>query len=458
MTQQYDGFQKYELPTGQDFFLEKPLPSSPESERVILGGILLDNVLIAQAVEMLREDQFYSPLHRRVFKAMTALFERGDRIDPILIGEEMKKTGNLEAIGGVAAITNLTYGLPHFSDIEHYVNVVKDKAKVRELIAACNQVTSLALDESEETGKVLDLAQSRVNEVCAESHSKGYISIGTLAAEAHKRYYEKRDSGRTASGLLTGFKEIDYHLNGLKKKSLIILGGRPRMGKTSLMMNIVENACELEKGAVISLHSLEMSSEELMNRGLCSSANIDYDKFDRGLLTSEEERKLNEATVRFQDKKIEIDDSPGVSPQQIRSKAMMLKAKIGRLDLIAIDFLQKMTGSRKMESFRLEVGSIAKELKNLAKDLDVPVLALVSLSRECEKRTPQKPIMSDISESNVIESEADLIAFLYRDSVYNKKSEPGEAELIFAKNRFGPEGTIKLGWIGEFTRFEDFSS
>lgn len=435
-------------------FLEKPLPSSAESERVVLGALLLDNTLISQAVELLKEDDFYSPLHRRIFRAMIALFERGEKIEPILIGEEIKKEGELESIGGVAGITYLTYGLPHFSDIERYAQTIQEKAKLRRLIKTCNEITATALSEDDAPESVLNFAQASINEIGAASAIEGFTIVGELALESAHAYQSQATSGITHTGLLTGFREIDFLTNGLQKGDLIIVGARPRVGKTSLVLNVADNVPDANTSAeVVAIFSLEMKKRgSLIKRLVCSSAEVSADKYNKGLCNAEEIRKINAAVLRFQNKRIFIDDTPALSPMRIKSKSMMLKAREGRLDLIIIDFLQKMKSSRRAESVRLEVASVASELKNLAKELDVPVVALSSLSRKCEEQN-RRPMMSDLSESNAIESEADIVAFLYRPHLYDRNANPFDAELIFAKNRNGEERTIHLNWMGEFTRF-----
>jgi replicative DNA helicase len=439
-------------------YLEKPLPSSTDAERTVLGAILLDNLLIAQAAERLKPDDFYSPFHRKAFEAMFSLFRRSERIDPILIGEELKLlNANLDSFGGVAAITNLTYGLPHFTDISEYVEKIAEKAKIRELVKACGEITSTALDESDLTENVLNLAQSRINEICAETNQEDFALVGDLVLSAIQDYQFRRENEITHTGLLTGFRAIDHLTNGLQKSDFIVVGARPRVGKTSLLLNVAEGVAIEQPESVVVVFSLEMKKDgSLTNRLICSSAGVNHDRFKRGICTEEEHRRLNAAAVRFQDMKILVNDTPALSPMQVKAKSMMIKAKYGRLDLIMIDFLQKMSPSRRMESVRHEVGSIARELKNIAKELDVPVFVLSSLNRESETRTNKRPLMADLSESNAIESEADIVAFLYRESLFDPSANPFHAELIFAKNRNGEERAIDLEWIGEFTKFGNY--
>lgn len=437
--------------------LEKPLPSSAEAERTILGAILIANEAVAQAAARLKPSDFYSPFHRKIFAAMFDLFAAGRPIDPIMIGEELKRGGeNLDSFGGTAAITNLSYGLPHFTDISEWVEIVAGAAKVRNLIKVCSEITAGALDESELPETVLSSAQSRVNEVCSDAQTRGFSSVGNLAVASIQEKMALRQMGVKFTGLQTGFDVIDETTGGLQKQELIVLGARPGMGKSALMCNLAENVCRLNENAVVAVFSLEMSEKILTDRMLCSSAQVSANRYKRGLITFEEAERLSRVAADFGDYRIEIDDEPGLNPSQVRAKSMMLKAKHKRLDFVIVDFLQKMTPSRRQENNRLEIGSIARELKDMAKVLDVPVLAISSLNRECEARNPPKPKMSDLSDSNIIESEADIVVFLYREHYYRPEADPYGAELLFEKNRNGETGEKYLKWMGEFTSFENY--
>ncbi|HEX8734628.1 MAG TPA: replicative DNA helicase [Pyrinomonadaceae bacterium] len=438
-------------------FLEKPLPSSPESERVILGAILLDNTLISQAIELLGQDDFYSPLHRRVFRAMSNLFERGTRIDPILIGEELRKEGQLENIGGVATITNLTYGLPHFSNIAHYAKIVHDKAVVRNLIKVCNQITSEALAEEEDAEVVLDHAEQAIFALADERTRQGFSHIKPVAETvlAKVQEYARRES-HALTGLSTGFRDLDQMTSGLQQTDLIIVAARPSMGKTALCLTLAQNAATLEN-AVVAVFSLEMSKEQLVMRMLSSEAKVDAHRFRSGFLTRDEWGRLAEAIGTLSEAKIFIDDTAGISVLEMRAKTRRLIAEQKKLDLIVVDYLQLMSGSRRTESRQQEVSAISRELKGLAKELGVPVVALSQLSRAPEARNPPKPMMSDLRESGSIEQDADVVAFIYRDDYYKPTEEnAGIAEIIVSKQRNGPTGTVKLAFLKEFTRFENY--
>ncbi len=438
-------------------YLEKPLPSSADSERVILGAILLDNALVTQAIEQLSPDDFYQPLHRRIFRAMISLFERSESIDPILIGEELKKDGQLDTIGGVATVTNLTIGLPHFSDLLSYTKVVKQKAIVRNLIKACNQITSEALAEEEEAEVILDHAEQMIFALADEKARQGFAHIQPIAEDVliKIREYSKHES-HALTGLATGFRDFDQMTSGLQRTDLFILAGRPSMGKTALGLTMAQNAATQEN-AVVAIFSLEMSKEQLVMRLLSSEAKVDAHRFRTGFLIQDEWARLAGAIGTLSNSKIFIDDTPGISVLEMRAKARRLAAEQKKIDLIMVDYLQLMSGSKRSESRQQEVSQISRELKGLAKELDVPVIALSQLSRAPEARNPPKPLMSDLRESGSIEQDADVVAFIYREEYYKPSDEnAGIAEVLISKQRNGPTGTVKLAFLKEFTRFENY--
>lgn len=438
-------------------YLERPLPSSEESERIILGAILLDNALISQAIEALKAEDFYSPLHRRIFNAMTALFESAKQIDPILIIEELKKEGSVDAIGGISTVANLTFGLPHFSDLSDYIKVVKDKSIVRRLIRTCNQITSEALSEEEDATVLLDHAEQMIFALADERTRQGFEHVQPVAEKVLQKVqeYAKRET-HALTGLATGFRDLDNWTSGLQKTDLIIVAARPSMGKTALCLTLAQNAAILEN-AVVAIFSLEMSKEQLVMRMLSSESKVDAHRFRTGYLTRDEWGRLAGGIETLSNAKIFIDDTAGISVLEMRAKARRLAAEQKRLDLIVVDYLQLMGGSGRAESRQQEVSKISRELKGLAKELQVPVVALSQLSRAPEARNPPKPLMSDLRESGSIEQDADVVAFIYREDYYNQTEEnQGMAELIIAKQRNGPTGTVRLAFLKEFTRFENY--
>ncbi len=439
-------------------YLEKPLPSSEESERVILGAILLDNSVIAQAVEHLKPEDFYSPLNRRVFAAMIALFEKQRQIDPILIGEELKKEGSLESIGGTSTITNLTFGLPHFSNVEEYIKVVRDKSVVRNLIRTCNAITGEALAEEDDAENILDHAEQQIFAIAEARTTQSFSRIGPVADRVIVRVREHAEKGGSAgiTGLSTGYYELDEITSGLQRTDLIIVAARPSMGKTALCLNLAQNAA-LNSNAVVAVFSLEMSKEQLVTRMLSSEARVNAHRFRTGHLMTKEWEKLAEAIGVLSDARLFIDDTPGISVLEMRAKCRRLAAEQKGLDLVVVDYLQLMSGGKRTESRQQEVSQISRELKSLAKELDVPVVALSQLSRAPEARNPPKPLMSDLRESGSIEQDADVVAFIYREDYYNETEEnKGLAELIISKQRNGPTGSVRLAFLKEFTRFENY--
>lgn len=443
-------------------FLERPLPSSEDSERAILGAILLDNTLVTQALEHLKPEDFYSPLHRRIFAAMMALFEASKRIDPILIAEELKKEGSVEAIGGVATITNLTYGLPHFTDVSDYIGVVKEKSTMRDLVRTCNQITSEALEEEDDAAVILDRAEQLIFSIAEQKAREGFSPIEPIAESVFKKIEElyRRDS-TALTGLSTGFRDLDSLTSGFQQGDLIIIAARPSMGKTALVLNVAQRAAVRER-AVVAFFSLEMSKEQLLMRMLSAQASIDATKLRNGNLSQSDWPRLAEAIGELSDTKLFIDDTPGISVLEMRAKLRRLAVEQKSLDLIVVDYLQLMGGgTRRNENRQQEVSQISRDLKALAKEFQVPVIALSQLSRAPEARNPPKPMMSDLRESGSIEQDADVVAFIYREDYYSKNIDdlPDDkkniAELIIAKQRNGPTDTIKLAFLKPFTRFED---
>ena len=441
-------------------YLEKPLPSSEDAERVILGAILLDNSVIAQAVEHLKPEDFYSPFNRRVFAAMIALFEKQRQIDAVLIGEELKKEGSLEVVGGVTAIANLTFGLPHFSNVEEYIRVVHDKSMMRNLVRTCNAITGEALSEEFDAEIVLDRAEQQIFALAEARTSQTFSRIAPVADRVLARVKEHAKGGASGiTGLTTGFVELDDLTSGFQRTDLIIVAGRPSMGKTALCLTLAQNAA-LKANAVVAVFSLEMSKEQLVTRMLASEGRINAHRFRTGHLVSSEWERLAMAISSLSEARIFIDDTPGISVLEMRAKCRRLAAEQKALDLIVVDYLQLMGGgARRAESRQQEVSQISRELKALAKELDVPVVALSQLSRAPEARNPPKPLMSDLRESGSIEQDADVVAFIYREEYYKPAEEnTGLAELIIAKQRNGPTGTVRLAFIKEHTRFENLIS
>ena len=442
--------------SSRDQMLERPLPHSADAERAILGAIILDNGLVNQAIELLRPEDFYVRAHYHLFRAMISMSERGAEINPILLGEELRRESALEQVGGIAFISELTYGLPHFTNLAHYAKVVRDKSLLRQLVKVANKVTSEALEEEDEASVILDHAEQMIFALADERTRQGFIHVKPVADQVLEKIQELGGRGIVLTGLATGFNDLDEMTSGLQPSDLIIIAARPSMGKTALCLTLAQNAA-IKAGAVVGVFSLEMSKESLVMRMLCSEGSVDAHKFRSGHLNRDEWARLAGALGKISDAKIFIDDTPGISVLEMRAKSRRLAAEQKQLDLIIVDYLQLMSGSsRRAESRQQEVSQISRELKGLAKELNVPLVALSQLSRAPEARTDHRPMLSDLRESGSIEQDADVVAFIYREEQYNRTEEnAGIAEVIVAKQRNGPTGTVKLAFHKEFTRFDD---
>ena len=447
----------------RDRSLERALPHSAESERAILGGVLLDNSLISQAIELLRPEDFYVPSHRRIFTSMIALFERGAEIDPILIGEELKKENALESVGGISFITNLTFGLPHSTNIAHYAKIVRGRSMLRQLIKAANKITQEAIEQEDEPEIILDHAEQAIFQLADERIRQGFVHVKPVAEQLLEKIQEMEGRAAVLTGLTTGFADLDRMTSGLQRADLIIVAARPSMGKTSFAMMLAQNAA-IHAGAVVGIFSLEMSKEALVMRMLCSQGNIDAQRFRNGFLSRPEWAQIAKSLGTLADTRIFLDDTAAITVLEMRAKARRLAAEQKKLDLIIVDYLQLMTGSAKrFESRQQEVSQISRELKSLAKELNVPVVALSQLSRAPESRADHRPQLADLRESGALEQDADLVAFIYRAEQYKtpeeRESLPEDqknvAELIIAKQRNGPTGSIDLRFTPSSMRFDN---
>ena len=440
----------------RDQILEKPLPSSPETEKAILGAIILDNTLVAQAIEMLKPTDFYVPSHRRIFTAMIALFERGSEINPILIAEELRRDNSLDSSGGVLFLTNLTYGLPHVTSIAQYAKVVRGKSLLRHLVKVANKIAAEALEEEDEPQNILDHAEHAIFALADERIRQGFEHIKHPAERVLEKAEAVEHRDLVVTGVPTGFRGLDSLTSGLQKQDLVVIAARPSMGKTSLALALAQHAA-IESKAVVGVFSLEMSAEALAMRMLCSEASVDAQKFRSGFLSNDEWARLGTALGKLVEARIFIDDTPAISVLEMRAKARRLATEQKQLDLIVVDYLQLMSSSgRRIESRQQEVSQISRELKALAKELNIPLIALSQLSRAPENRTDHRPQLADLRESGAIEQDADLVAFIYREEAYNRTDDNKNiAELIVAKQRNGPTDTVYLAFLNQFAKFTD---
>jgi replicative DNA helicase len=446
-----------------DYSLERGLPSSMDAERSILGAILLDNASYYQASETLRAEEFSLDSHRRIFARMSEMMEAARPVDIITLSEELRTQQQLEAIGGVSYLASLTDGVPPRANIQHYVRIVKDKALLRGLINLSNKAIGRALEQSEPVDAILNDAEQGLIQLSQDARDIGFASISDIVKEHD---IIKRITNQTAgiTGLATGFADLDEMTSGLQKSDLIIIAARPSMGKTAFVMNVAEHAGVNDK-KVVAVFSLEMSRESLLMRMLCSHAKVDSHHLRNGFLSRDELSKLSNAVGTLMEAPIYIDDTPAISVMEMRAKCRRLKQEHGRLDLIIVDYLQLMSsgtaGSTKKFGNRTEeVSAMSRGLKLLAKEMHTPLIALSQLSRAPESRTgAHQPQLSDLRESGSIEQDADVVGFIFRPEVYEKDESKkleleGEAELIIAKQRNGPTGTVRMAFIKKCTRFE----
>lgn len=441
----------------EQYLLDKPMPSSVESETIILGSILLDNDVIHTVIGLITPEDFYSPFNRRVFAAMIELFATGKNINPILIGEELKKDGSLETIGGITAIANLTFGLPYHQNVDDYVATVRDKSTIRNFIRLISTSSTEALSDEWPSEALMDKHEMALGRLRDTGNTKGHRHIAIPAQAAIERLKELSTKGENVVlGVPTGWTELDDMTCGYRKGDLIITAGRPSMGKTSKALQQCIGAVSYDPEYVVALFSLEMTEEELINRLICQEARINSHRWNRGHVMNSEWPRIASVLDTFRARKIVMDDSPRLSTMEIKARSRRIKSEYKRLDLIVIDHLGLVKGSGRRER-HLELGEITKDLKATAKELGCPINALCQLSRAPELRSNHEPILSDLRESGNIEEDADMVELIYRAEYYKETDENrGIMDIILAKNRNGPTGKVKLSFLKEFMRIENY--
>ena len=434
--------------------VDRPLPHNLEAERAVLGAVLLNAEAIHRAVEFITERDFFRDAHRRIFAKMIELMERGQAIDFITIKDELARAGDLEPVGGPAYIASLVDGLPHGINVGDYARIVKEKASLRSLIQSANRIITSAYQAEEDAGVIIDEAEREIFAIAEGSVHGGFVSMRDLANASFAVVEQAHTRKQLVTGVPTGFLELDEMLAGLQPSDLIIVAARPAMGKTSLVLNIAQHV-GTKTELTVGLFSLEMSKEQLFLRMLTSEAGIDGHRLRTGFLGERDFPKLTHAMETLGRARIYIDDSASIGVLEMRAKARRLKAEHG-LDLIVIDYIQLMQGRGRFENRVTELASISRALKGLAKELAVPVVVLSQLSRAPENRPNKRPQLSDLRESGALEQDADVVLMIYREDMYEQTEEnQGLAELIIAKQRNGPTGTVRLAFIREFTRFEN---
>jgi replicative DNA helicase len=447
--------------------LDRQMPQSPDAERAVLGAILINNHAFYRVIGTIDTEDFFRDAHRTIFATMRRMAEHSQDIEPLTLKEELAKHAQLEQIGGVAYVTSLMDVVPDVANVERYAQIVKEKSMLRRLIVMGNSVMRAAFDAPSEPGDVLNIAEKSLYEIAEGATDKGFVSLERIT-RANMTAIEQihSNAGRLVTGLPTGYDRFNEMTSGFQPGDLIILAARPSMGKTSLMMNIAETIALPGKDGQpragdrlysVGVFSLEMSKEQIGLRILSSESGVSNHLIRSGMLSERNWRELAEASARLAKGKIFIDDTPGMDPLEMRAKARRLKMEAG-LDLVMVDYLQLMAIKGKIESRQQEVSQISRSLKAIAKELHVPLLSLSQLSRRSEQRTgDHRPQLSDLRESGSIEQDADLVAFIYRDEVYNKETEEkGIAEIIIAKQRNGPIGDFKLVFRNDITKFFNY--
>jgi replicative DNA helicase len=438
----------------------RTLPHNLEAERSVLGAILLHNDSFNSAAEVIDAKDFFRDAHRRIFDKMVKLSDRGDAIDLVTLKEELGRAGELEEVGGPAYITALVDGVPRSTNVEHYARIIKEKATLRNLIFSANKILSSAYEAEEEADLILDQAEHAIFAIADQKIRDGFVSLRDLAQGSLDTIEQLHARKELITGVPTGFTDLDEMTSGLQPADLIIIAARPSMGKTSLVLNMAQHV-GTKTGMTAGIFSLEMSKEQLFLRMLTAEARIDAHRLRGGFLGERDWGKLSQAIGTLSEAKIFIDDSPSIGVLEMRAKCRRLAAEHG-LHLVVVDYIQLMQGRGRFENRTLELASISRAMKGLAKELRVPIVVLSQLSRAPESRSDHRPQLSDLRESGALEQDADVVMFIYREDLYADKSQPptdqeGVAELIIGKQRNGPTGIVKLAFIREFTRFENLA-
>ncbi len=432
-------------------------PQNTDAEEAILGAVLTNPLCFNKIADMLSSRSFYKPANRFIYDAIVELFTKNQAIDIVTVSEILNEQGNLEKVGGRAYINDLAMNVITTANIEYYAKIVQEKAIKRELINAGSEIVEMAYDNSS-TEATLDSAEKLIFNIAQQKNTSDLVSVKDLVLTSYEQIsyrYEHRDE---LIGVPTGFYDMDALTSGLQKSDLIILAARPSMGKTAFALNIAQNV-GLKARKPVAIFSLEMPKEQLVQRMLCSEAEVDTQKLKTGNMQAKDWEKLTTAMNLFADAPIFIDDCAGASVMDIRAKCRRLAMEQKELGLVVIDYLQLMEGSGNGDDRNQQISSISRGLKGLARELSVPVIALSQLSRAVEQRTDKKPMLSDLRESGAIEQDADIVMFIYRDEYYNKEDTEnrGKAEVIIAKHRNGPVGTIDLLFQGSITKFKNIT-
>lgn len=433
-------------------------PHDLEAEQAVIGSMLTDKEAVISAIESLSDSDFYREDNRLIYSAIMNLYNRGDAIDIITLKSELSSMGKLEAVGGLEYLAELPEKVPTTANVDKYIKIVEEKSSLRTLIRTANELITLGYDPTQEVDELMDNAEKKIFGVMQNRNQKSYSSMKDILVDTFIELEELYNRKEHVTGVPTGFIDLDYKTAGLHGSELILVAARPAMGKSAFALNIATNAAVRAKTPV-AIFSLEMSKEQMANRILCSEALVDSNKVRTGKVEDDDWTKLAEASGILSEAEIFIDDTPGISIMEIRAKCRKMKLE-KNIGLVVIDYLQLVQGSNKRAGSReQEIAEISRSLKILAKEINVPVIALSQLSRAPEQRPDHRPMLSDLRESGSIEQDADLVMFLYRDDYYNQDSEKKNvAEVILAKHRAGSTGTIELAWLGNYTKFANLEN
>lgn len=432
--------------------LAKIPPHDIDAEQAVLGSMLTDREAVNTAIEVLKEDAFYRDDHKAIYQAIVNLYNKSEPIDIITLKDELESMGKFEQVGGFDYLASLPDKVPTTANVQKYIKIVEEKSILRNLIKTANEIIELGYDPAEDVEDIMDGAEKKIFDLMQSKNQKGYTPIKDVLVESFTKLEELYNRKQHITGVPTGFAELDYKTAGLHGSELILIAARPAMGKTAFALNLATNAA-LRGNAPVAIFSLEMSKDQLVNRILCSEAMVDSNKVRTGKLSEDDWVKLAGAIGPLSEAEIYIDDTPGISVTEIRTKCRKLSIDKG-IGLVVIDYLQLVQGSKRAGSREQEIAEISRSLKILAKEINVPVIALSQLSRAVEQRPDHRPMLSDLRESGSIEQDADIVMFLYRDDYYNKESEKKDiAEVIIAKQRGGQTGTVELLWMGQYTKF-----
>jgi len=440
---------------------DRTLPHNLEAEKCVLGAILINNQAFNQAAEVIDAQDFFRDAHRRIFEKMVGLTDRSEPVDLVTLKDELSRTSELDEVGGPAYIAALTDGVPRSANIEYYARIVKEKSTLRRLIQSANDVLVRAYDAEEDADDLLDDAERSIFQIAEHRLRVGFVPLSELVGSSYQIIEKLQEHKGLVTGVPSGFVDLDELTSGFQKSDLVIVAARPSMGKTSFVLNVALH-CGIEAGKTVGVFSLEMSKEQLFIRMLTSEARIDAHRFRGGFLSDTDYERLAAASARLHDAKVFIDDSPAVGILEMRAKARRLKLEHG-LDLLVVDYLQLMQGRGRFDNRQQELASISRALKILAKELDVPIIALSQLSRAPEARGDHRPQLSDLRESGALEQDADVVLFIFREEMYAQEAErkpevEGIAEIIVGKQRNGPTGTTRLAFLKQYTRFENLQA